>query len=52
MLKLIGNAGKNRILQIRPDIKFQEIEGPHMILQVSPASCAEAIVGFIEELCR
>jgi pimeloyl-ACP methyl ester carboxylesterase len=45
--RLIGAAGVNQILRLRPDIPIERIDGPHLLLQTQPRRSAEIITRFI-----
>ncbi|HZN33635.1 MAG TPA: hypothetical protein VFB80_07440 [Pirellulaceae bacterium] len=43
---LVSERSWRDLQAVRPDAQIARIEGPHMLLQVSPHECWEAIVGF------
>jgi pimeloyl-ACP methyl ester carboxylesterase len=47
--QLVSERSWRNLQIIRPDTRVVTIQGPHMLLQVSPAECWRAIQEFIEE---
>lgn len=45
--RLIFASASEHIVSVRPDCIMQDIEGPHMLLQVAAADCARAIESFV-----
>ena len=43
---LVSSNYLKKLARLRPDAKICRFEGPHMLLQVKPAECAEEIVRF------
>ncbi len=47
--KLLTRSSLRKMLEIKPEMKVIEIDGPHLLMQRHPRACFEAIDGFIEE---
>jgi pimeloyl-ACP methyl ester carboxylesterase len=45
--RLIPASAGRAVLELRPDARLVEIEGPHFLLQTEPQACAEAVTGFM-----
>lgn len=45
--RLVDSSCTEEILSLRPDTKFAEVDGPHLILQSEPTRCAGVIRDFI-----
>lgn len=46
---LVSERSWMDLQKIRPDAQIARIEGPHMLLQVSPNECWQAILQFVED---
>jgi pimeloyl-[acyl-carrier protein] methyl ester esterase len=46
---LVSESSWKELHMIRPDAEIVRIQGPHMLLQVSPAECWQAILSFLEK---
>jgi pimeloyl-ACP methyl ester carboxylesterase len=47
--RLVSEISWITVQKTRPDAQVIPLEGPHMLLQVSPNECWEAVVRFVEE---
>jgi pimeloyl-ACP methyl ester carboxylesterase len=47
--RLVRRSNLRSILKIRPDVQVQELEGPHLILQIAPKICWQIIERFAAE---
>jgi pimeloyl-ACP methyl ester carboxylesterase len=47
--RLVSEASWREIQEVRPDAQMARIEGPHLLLQVSPRECWDAILSFVGE---
>jgi hypothetical protein len=45
--RLIPPAAGRAIVDLRPDIEWVEIDGPHFLLQTDPGACARAVEKFM-----
>lgn len=45
--RLVSDACAAAVMKIRPDTAWQEIDGPHLLLQRCPDQCAAAVDGFV-----
>jgi pimeloyl-ACP methyl ester carboxylesterase len=50
--RLIPTAASRAILDLRPDVKLAEIDGPHFLLQTEPQACARAVETFMEHVVK
>jgi pimeloyl-ACP methyl ester carboxylesterase len=41
--RLVGERAVQSLIQLRPGLQLQRIDGPHLLLQREPARCAEAL---------
>jgi len=46
--RLIPVAAGRAIIDLRPEVEWVEIEGPHFLLQTEPDACARAVEKFME----
>ena len=45
--RLIPASASRAILDARPDVELEEIDGPHVLLQTEARACADAVMRFI-----
>lgn len=48
--RLIGDAGLKQIQRIRPDVRVEHVDGPHLLFQKEPRRCAEVIRKFLSPI--
>jgi len=48
--RLVPNSAVHQVRRVRPDLTYQELPGPHLLLQCNPAGAALAIDSFVDAL--
>ena len=48
--RLVSSRSVRRIVEARPGIQVAQLDGPHLLLQVQPNACWQAITSFLEQI--